>query len=186
MQTPSKENPMCDSSRPPRGKYAGIGSRKTPGPTLAIMERMATCLAGMGWTLRSGGARGADQAFISGAGQEADVFLPWPGYEGFEEARLDRPTRAAYELAARFHPTWAACRRGPRALHARNSHQILGPNLNDAVSFVVCWTPDASLHGATRASGGTGQALRIAAAYSVPVFNLADPEHRTRIERFIG
>lgn len=49
---------------------------------------------------------------------------------------------------------------------------MLGPKLDSPVNFVVCWTSDG------KASGGTGQALRIAAdpAYAIPVFNLFDPK----------
>lgn len=36
--------------------YAGIGSRNTPEPVLALMQRCATRLEVLGYTLRSGGA----------------------------------------------------------------------------------------------------------------------------------
>ncbi|HRY03076.1 MAG TPA: hypothetical protein P5256_08115, partial [Beijerinckiaceae bacterium] len=36
--------------------------------------------------------------------------------------------------------------------------------------FVICWTKDA------RGGGGTGQAIRLARAHGVPVFDLADPQ----------
>ena len=46
---------------------------------------------------------------------------------------------------------------------------MLGDDLDQPVSFVVCWTPGGEV------TGGTGQALRIAAdpQYNIPVFNLA-------------
>ncbi len=47
--------------------------------------------------------------------------------------------------------------------------------------FAVCWTPDGSLDGRGPDTGGTGQALRLCAAYRVPVFNLARAEHLGRI-----
>lgn len=37
----------------------------------------------------------------------------------------------------------------------------------------------------TMATGGTGQAIRVAAAYNVPVFNLATPETLARVQRKI-
>jgi hypothetical protein len=42
---------------------------------------------------------------------------------------------------------------------------VLGHDLRSPSRFVVCWTADG------RATGGTGQAIRIAEAYAVPVFN---------------
>jgi hypothetical protein len=57
-----------------------------------------------------------------------------------------------------FHPGWDKLSKGAKMLQARNSHQILGPTLeqDDAVEFVLCWTPGA------KGGGGTGQATRIA------------------------
>ena len=45
-------------------------------------------------------------------------------------------------------------------------YQVLGEDLQTPTSFIVCWTKDG------KASGGTGQALRVAKKYDIPVFNL--------------
>jgi hypothetical protein len=170
------------------GTYAGIGARATPGEILGLMSQLAHRLGTLGWTLRSGGAPGADQAFMSGAdraGAPSEVYLPWPGYEGIAEPHLHRASPGALDLAAKFHPAWSTCKPGVRALHARNCHQVLGRALDSPATFVICWTPDGSLTGETRASGGTGQALRIAAAHAVPVLNLARADHRRRAHEFL-
>ena len=56
-------------------------------------------------------------------------------------------------------------------------------NLDAASSFVLCWTPTPASTGAGRASGGTGQALRIAVGHGIAVLNLARPDHERRIRR---
>jgi hypothetical protein len=43
--------------------------------------------------------------------------------------------------------------------------------LNDPVSFIVCYTPGGS------GQGGTGQALRVARAYNIPVTDLGFYTH---------
>ncbi len=53
--------------------YAGIGSRETPPHVIRLMGRIAERLACEGWTLRSGNAPGADQAF--GLGHSAETSL---------------------------------------------------------------------------------------------------------------
>ena len=164
--------------------YAGIGSRRTPEPILAICQQIAHALAARGWRLRSGHAPGADQAFEHGAAGAADIFLPWPAFESATPVlgrTFSEPAPAAFDLAREHHPNWAALRRGGRALHARNCHQILGWTLQDPASFVICWTPDGSLDGHGRDTGGTGQALRLCVAHDVPVFNLARPDHLARL-----
>jgi hypothetical protein len=169
----------------PEIAYGGIGARVTLAPMLELMRRIAHALARRGWVLRTGGAPGADQAFAAGAhaaGGDCELFLPWPGFGGVTRARLERPSAAAVELAARHHPAWARLKPGARALLARNAHQVLGAELNHPARMLICWTPDASLTGASPDTGGTGQALRIAQHAGVPVINLAHPAH----EAFAG
>ncbi len=176
-------------SERPRLTYAGIGARRTPADVLGVMEALAGRLARAGWTLRSGGADGADSAFELGAGlvdsDLIETYMADCGWSGSTDLTTGGPTREAYELAASVHPAWWRCSDRAKALHARNSHEILGADLDDPVSFVVCWTRDGSLDGASRDSGGTGQALRVANLYSVTVFNLFRPDHRERIERYL-
>jgi hypothetical protein len=141
--------------------YTGIGSRETPSPILKDMTDIAQKLHLEGYTLRSGAAQGADSAFEAGAGGRVEIYLPWPRFNG-HSSRLF-PTPEAFTMAAKFHPAWDRCSRGAQALHARNCHQVLGMDLSTPSEFVVCWTRDG------RASGGTGQAIRIAERFGIPV-----------------
>lgn len=145
--------------------YAGIGARMTPTDVLNQMRNIAVQLALRGWALRSGGAKGADTAF-----EQATKLVG--GYKMIRCATLHKPLM---EHAAMFHPAWDKLDLTAQALHARNSAIMLGDWLDDPVSFVVCWTPDAAI------KGGTGQALRIAGAYGVPVFNLAEAGAESRL-----
>lgn len=139
-------------------KYAGIGSRETPEYHLGMMRAIGVSLASLGFILRSGRARGADQAFERGArhgGGICEIYEP----------RRDLPSKW-FDHAAMFHPAWRKCSEIAKILHARNSAIMLGPELNDPVKFVSCYTVNGL------ASGGTGQALRIAEYMKIPVFNL--------------
>ena len=151
----------------PNMTYAGIGSRETPDNVLAYFTQLANYLGRNGWTLRSGGAPGADTAFERGA-LTKQIFIPWIGFQQRSTREpgvlcLDHPL--AEEIAKSAHPNWAACSRGARTLHTRNVFQVLGATLNQPSRFVVCWTK-----GGTGA-GGTGQALRIARANNIPIFD---------------
>ena len=146
--------------------YAGIGSRSTPYPILDQMEAWGMYLFSEAYHLRSGGASGADSAFERYVPDYAkEIYLPWKGFNG-NTSNLYPPSDEAFKLASMFHPNWDACSRVAKLFHARNSHQILGPDLCDPVDFVICWTPG----GVT--TGGTGQALRIATACDIPIINL--------------
>jgi hypothetical protein len=159
------------------------------------MRSIAAHLAEQGWVLRTGMATGADQAFYRGACARhgsMELYLPWRDFERGERSDIEgreifvlaQPTPEAYELAAKFHPNWGKLTDGPRALHARNSHQVLGRDLKTASRFVVCWTEDGSLDGSGNKARGTGQALRIAHHHDIPVFNLALPDHAMRAPEF--
>lgn len=125
-------------------------------------------------------AKGADQAFEFGAtlgGGLVEIYLPWKGFEGRQDGKIVAPAKDALELAEYYHPNWKALKQGARKLMARNGYQVLGPNLYDSVDMVICWTPDGSVDGTGSKVGGTGQALRIADDYDIPVLNLQRYDH---------
>lgn len=151
--------------------YAGIGSRKTPSAILHMMSNFATHLERRGWTMRSGGANGADSAFEAGiqiSNQNKEIYLPWGKFNG-NSSPLTKPSEQAMIIAEQFHPAWDKCSDGAKLLHARNVHQMLGRYLATPSLFVICWTPDGNI------SGGTGQALRMANSFNIPVFNMGTP-----------
>lgn len=143
--------------------YAGIGSRETPKEFLDLFTRVAKYLSTKDCVLRSGGAKGSDQAFESGAIHK-EIYLPWKGFEGNNSNLIVKDERA-FEIAEKYHPRWAYLSQGARKLQARNSHQILGKDLNSPSDFVICWTKGG------KGNGGTGQAIRIAKDYNIPVFD---------------
>ena len=146
--------------------YAGIGSRETPSLVLGVMQAWGNWFARAGLVLRSGHARGADQAFELGCDS---TLSGWRAKQIFT-ADMSAHHPAWFDHAECYHKAWSKCSPWAKALHARNSAIMLGAQLNDPVKFVICWTKDG------KASGGTGQALRIAEHCGIPVFNFqSDP-----------
>lgn len=173
--------------------YAGIGSRDTPADIIEQMTGIAQVLHGMGYVLRSGHADGADLAFEHGSQGQNQIWLPWPGFN-YDSAQAQGLPRTGHfhlrdnwmadKIAAHHHPNWAACSDSARKLHTRNVYQVLGPGLgvvyHETMSkFIVCWTKNG------KAEGGTGQALRIAEAYKIPVFNLFHANALEQLEAFL-
>lgn len=171
--------------------YAGIGSRSTPEDVLGMMTNIGQQLADV-WTLRSGFADGADKAFAYGTEQadgKMENYLPWAGFNGApdDDDRFIVMSQVAnsiwhqaYELSAKYHPNWEACSQAARKMHTRNVFQVLGHDLKTHSHMVVCWTPRGS------GSGGTGQAIRIARAYGIPVFDLALEEHKQKLCDYVA
>lgn len=147
--------------------YAGIGSRETPVDVLEYFTLIGALFALKGLVLRSGGAQGADKAFEVGCDRVnglKEIYLPWKYFER-SNSNLIISDPKAYGIAEQFHPYWQNLSDGARKLQARNSHQVLGMDLETPSQFVICWTKDG------KGSGGTGQAIRIANHYGVSVFD---------------
>lgn len=147
--------------------YAGIGSRETPDEIIELMKQIATHLARKGYTLRSGGAGGADKAFEDGCDKvngKKEIFLPWPNFENSKSSLVVTNKQAA-EIAEKYHPYWENLSQGARKLQARNSCQVLGHNLDSPSRFIICYTKGG------KGKGGTGQAIRIARSHNIPIFD---------------
>jgi len=160
--------------------YTGIGSRETPIEICQEMTSLATELEVRGYCLRSGNAVKADQSFQRGVKEKAEIWLPCLGFE--EEFTSNYPNHhyrivgrhdsvgehdnEAWESVNKFHPAPDKLSEFGRAAMARNFRQLISEDgLNDS-RFVICWTKDG------KDSGGTGQALRIAKHYNIPILNM--------------
>ena len=155
--------------------YAGIGSRSTPPEILRLMERMALILSGAGYTLNSGGAKGADTAFENGALRK-NIFYP---FDANDEVR---------KIASEIHKNYNNLSDYAKNLMARNTYQIFGLDLNTPVDFVLCYTPDGCESHQTRTSttGGTGQAIEMASRKNIPIINMANKNWNIRLFNIIN
>ena len=162
--------------------YAGIGSRYTPVEIQKVMTKVAQFVDSEGWTLRSGGAKGADTAFESGATKKetftADSAVPQEAVDSVDKYHPNVPALNAGKYAAYA-----------RKLMARTWCQIFGSDRNQKISqFVVCWAKGWTLdeEGAVKdVPGGTGQAVRIAYANGIPVFHLGIEGHKEELFHYI-
>lgn len=151
--------------------YTGVGSRSTPENIMNVMGKLAKVLAYNGWTVRSGGAIGADRAFEAGA----------IAVGGGREIYFARDANAAaMEMASKIHPAWNKCNDYVKKLHARNCFQVLGKDLKTPSSFLVCWTPDGA------DIGGTRTAIVLARNNNIEVINMGLKHQLDRIVQYIG
>jgi hypothetical protein len=152
--------------------YTGIGSRQTPENILGKIELIAEQLAKKGWTLRSGGADGADTAFEKGCDKgkgKKEIYLPWKGFNG-NKSELYHINPDAYKLVEQFHPAYKWLKPAVKNLHGRNIQQILSYDLETPASFVMAWTKKG------QEIGGTATAIKLAKDRNIRIFNLAIEE----------
>lgn len=182
--------------------YTGVGSRETPDDILEVMQQLAKKLADNYWTLRTGGAKGADQAFELGwvhhvqehkQFTKAEIYLPWDGYENHTRDAMfgcnilpdlddEGLCIVAEGIAQQIHPNWSACKQGARKMHTRNVYQVLGRDLKTPSNMLIAWT---RLTKQGVPMGGTATAIKLATNHGIPCFNLNKPEDLEKIQKYL-
>lgn len=155
---------------------AGIGSRRTPYEVLKAMKEIGAYCREQGIWVRSGHAEGADWYFEQGAQEQCIAYLPSLNFnKQFKSCAYLRVPEFSPELkalAAKHHPKYSTMAPYVQRLMERNGCQVLGEKLNSPVEAVVCYCEWDKVN--ERWDGGTGQALRIAEAYNIPIINMRD------------
>lgn len=160
--------------------YAGIGARDTPDHILPSMVAVASILSSFA-TLRSGGAPGADTAFEKGCDLKSgtkEIYLPWETFNKSTSTLFGSTLESRNHAKQFIHKShWMNLGDRGRDFMARNSYQVLGQDLKTPADFIICWTKGGNV------VGGTGQALRLAAHYRIPIFNLGIMSHLEASDR---
>ena len=161
-------------------RIAGIGSRGLNPEQLQHCETLGRWVVQQGFELHSGGAIGADQAFVRGGASAnpelVHIHIPWASYEranipaGAHTDVLQNLSSQVLDyyrkLAQEHHPAWSRLTRGGQALHARNG-RIIQPTPHTNVDLILAW-PSEKIGG-----GGTGGGMRIGKSLGVPVVDLS-------------
>lgn len=168
--------------------YAGIGSRIIPDDISDKIRTIAHNFEKLGFILRSGGATGADTAFENGVRGDAnkEIFIPWAGFNGRMSGIILPEDERYTKLVHETHPLKDKIKRVELLFHQRNCCQVLGLNLDRPSKFVLCWTPDGAENKTTVRTGGTGQAIRIANRYNIPVFNMRNDYWEERLDLLLS
>jgi hypothetical protein len=160
--------------------YTGIGTRDLTPDAYKKITSIAKKLQALCYTLRSGGADGSDSAFEDGAGNLKEIFLPWEGFND-NDSRYFNPPKKCFELASQLHPVWDKLKQGAQKLHARNTQQVLGFNLDDPSKFVLFWAKEED--GVVK--GGTATAVKLARERGIKAYNLSDLETFDKIDAWL-
>ncbi len=196
----SEFNKLPGKSATPTMTYAGIGSRETPQEILDLMTKAAEYLDGLGYTLRSGAADGADTAFEKGATKkeifkgfdpagETEVKIAHeihPDLKGAMNASKNKKIKAKLAEGATQQEAEKSGERSAWAvqnLMARNTNQVFGKNLDSSVDFVLFYAKETD--NPLRPKGGTGQAVEMARRKGIPTINMADANWRDQLSAVI-
>lgn len=156
-----------------------VGSRKIPSGALQQFQQLLR-LCPLDWVAYTGEAEGCDETVFTTMNSvvfcTSEQAVERVSNSPFVQQSIHCPSLdnwdQAMEIGEQFHPAWHRLNPGARRKIARNSYQVLGHDLNSPTEMILCWTPDGALTKTTAETGGTGQAIRIANAYNIPVYNL--------------
>lgn len=177
--------------------YAGIGSRNITEVEEARIISIANILQLKGLTLYSGNANGSDIAFQKGSNGKCVIMLPWKGFNINEydynknaidhiivNPRNKEQHKEAYESVSKFHPKPESLTQASESFMARNFYQVNGFGKYPKVSIVICCADPVNKKGNVK--GGTGQAVRIALKWGIPVINLRDEGWFEKIKTYLN
>lgn len=145
--------------------YAAVGDQTCPSRYYDIITKITRYFESDGYVVRTRGSKGFDEV-VDESVERKELFVPWRGFEG-RTTNTYNPSQDVFDKAAEFHPRWYKLNNRVRRIMASATACVLGPDLKSRSEFVICWTPDAEQ------GGGTGQSIRVASYYGIPVFDLA-------------
>lgn len=156
-----------------------VGSRGLTPDQILLCEQIGEYLGSHGHLVVSGGALGADQAFVRGAhrgGGKILVCLPWATYERAQvppgAATLVGSSPEEIALGRHCHPDWLRMRDSVRKLMARNATIV------DHSGLIVAF-PRLDTEG--RWTGGTAHTLACAKARGVRIVDLTNAQDLARV-----
>lgn len=160
--------------------YTGIGSRDVTEEEFSMMTHLAVTLGDVGFTLRSGGAKGADTAFELGCAESvgglAEIYIPWKGFGKKilnPNSKRFVPSESRFEDAKKYLleneiiPWFERMSQGAQKLHARDYYQCVGMGV---VSDFMIYCAEDDKNGVPK--GGTRTAILLARSLGVPTYNI--------------
>lgn len=167
--------------------YVGTGNKDTPPDVIAKMKKWAVLLEKHGYTMRSGGMEGAEDAFENAVEVKKEIHLPWRGFNN-KESKFTFTTDQARALARQTHESFDTAPPAIQTFLAKNVRMIMGKNLNSPALFVIIWSEDGAerLSEKSPRTGNMGHVVSIASRLRIPVFNFAKPDCEERLTRYFA
>ena len=157
----------------PKLIYTGIGSRKITGEIEDVITAIAKRLSKLGFTCRTGDAKGSDTIFKDNS-ERVNSYLPWEKFNGSDSKFYTQPP-ITKTIASFNHIGWDWLTPAVQKLMSRNVLQLLGNDVDTESDFIICYTEDGCDDYKTRnykTTGGTGLAISLGSKIGIPIYNI--------------
>ncbi len=139
-----------------------------------------------GFTMRNGGRDGAEDIFER-ATTRKEIHLPWKGFMN-KESKYSFTPDAAKVLASRFHPGFDGLKQSIQTFLATDVKMVMGKGLTSPALFLITWSADGAqtLQEKSAKTGNAGQAIAVACALNIPIFNFGRPDAEQRLRQHLS
>jgi hypothetical protein len=166
--------------------YVITGNREAPSEVVELMKRMVTLLEKNGYTMRSGGMDGPEDA-VEKVAIKKEIHLPWKDFNNKDSKFTFTPNHAK-EIAAKFQPGYEGLKPVIQTFLAKNVRMLMGKDLKGPALFMITWSEDGAetLSEKTIKTGNAGHAVAIASTLRIPVFNLGKQGAESRLNSYLN
>lgn len=170
--------------------YVGAGSSNTPSDVLSLMSQVARVLSSKGITLRCSEQSVADRAFIQGAQGRFFSYVPqhpiddsldqanavYTPYSPWAIASETDPSSGSATFARSLDPKFLMLPEAEKRWEVVANSLIYSLDRESVAKMLICWS---------QPGDHVERYLKKAVKAGVPVYNLAQAEHRETIQRWI-
>jgi hypothetical protein len=166
--------------------YAATGNKEMPESFKPLIQRIGRNLEKAGYMLRTGGMEGLEDV-IEKSATKLELHLPFKDFDG-KNSKFTYTSDFVKGIAKMFHTSFDTLKPVVQTFLAKNVRLVLGKDGKSPALFLVVWTEDGAETAAEKTfkTGNSGNAIAIANAIKIPVFNLVRPDAERRLYDFIG
>lgn len=166
--------------------YGVVANPDAPDNILSLIGAIATRLEAMGYTLRTAGGNGLEEAFEKTT-ETKEVYLPWRNFNN-RQSKFTRNMPEANDVVRPFAPSFDTLKPAVQAIIASKAHTVLGKDLKSPIQFLITYTADGceTVGNKTAKTGFSGTSIAIASSMRIPVFNLKNADAVDRLKQYLS
>jgi hypothetical protein len=166
--------------------YAATGNKEMPESFKPQVQRIGRNLEKAGYILRTGGMEGLEDV-IEKSVTKLELHLPFKDFDG-KQSKFTYTSDFVKGVAKMFHTSFDTLKPVVQTFLAKNVRLVLGKEGKSPAMFLIVWTEDGTEKAIEKTfkTGNSGNAIAIADAIGIPVFNLVRPDAEHRLYTYIG